>query len=439
MTPPRPGPAGLPPASAPGPRPRGPLGRVVRWWVPAGWVGLAACRPEPAPAPAPPDVLLVVLDDVGLDRLGAAGNPLAHTPVLDDLAARGRWYRRAWGYPVCSPARAALQTGRHAPRTGVGANVDDARSGLPGSERTLADVLRPAGYTSVYVGKWHLDPFDARVPWDGGPLAHGYDRFAGTPGNLDDPFAWREVVDGEIVERDRYVTTALADEAVTLAAETPSPWFLTFAPHPPHGPLHAPPPDLHTYSPLGDDPASLVNAMMEATDTELGRVLAALPPETWVVVVGDNGDRFDGNAPGELGKSTLSDAGVGVPLIVAGPGLAAGGPVDDLASVVDVLPTLAALAAVDPGAVDGRSLLDRGGAPPWVATMEFADGVDPVEGRAAARSETHKLLTGPDGDLAFRYAPGASDEGEPLDAPTAEDQAALDGLRAALRGLGAVR
>lgn len=410
----------------------------MRWALPAVIAGLAACRRDGDAPVRPPDVLLVILDDVGVDRLGVAGNREAHTPTLDGLAARGRWFPRAWGYPVCSPGRAAIQTGRHAARTGVGANVEDAEVGLPASERTLADLLRPAGYTSVYVGKWHLDPFTEGEPWDGGPLAHGYDAFRGTPGNLLDPYAWREVVDDAIVERTGYVTTVLADEVIAAVADTPSPWFVTFAPHPPHGPLHVPPAALHTYDPLGDDAASLVNAMTEATDTELARVLDALPPDAWVIVVGDNGDRLDGNQPGGRGKTTLADAGVGVPFLVAGPGLDPEPASTALVSLVDVAPTLAALAGVGAGPVDGASVLSAA-ARAQVATMEFPSGTPPVDGHAAARSATHKLVSTPEGELWFRYGPDAVDEGAPLDAPTAADAAAVDDLRDALRALGVAR
>jgi arylsulfatase B len=404
------------------------------------------CRPEPGPGrDAPPNVLLVVLDDAGADRLGVYGNALAHTPVLDGLAAEGRWFRRAWGYPVCGPARAALQTGNHAARTGVWRNPDDGRVGLPGSERTLAEVLRPAGYSTAYVGKWHLDPFAVGDPYEGGPLAHGYDAFEGTPGNLLDPYDWLEVVDGDLVPRTTYVTSVLADAAVERVTGTPEPWFVTFAPHPPHGPLHVPPAELHTYEALADDPVSLVNAMMEATDTELGRVLAALDEEvrarTVVLVVGDNGDRFEGNGAGGRGKTTLADEGVGVPLIVAGPAVGDPGPTDALASVVDVAPTLAWLAGEDAGPVDGRSLRSAlrdaaaaGG--PTIVAMEVVAGTDPPVARGAARSDTHKLVRDPHGELLFHYDPGVPGEGRPLTEVTDADRAAAELLRAALRDAG---
>jgi arylsulfatase A-like enzyme len=131
------------------------------------WFALAACgRPEPpalvTPEGRPPNVLIVLLDDVGTDKIGAyAEHPRpAHTPNLDALAAEGVLFRNAWATPQCSPSRAALLTGRYGRRSGVGRTVQAYESSyeLPPDELTLPEMLRgaPDAWDSSEVGKWHL-------------------------------------------------------------------------------------------------------------------------------------------------------------------------------------------------------------------------------------------------------------------------------------------
>lgn len=399
------------------------------------WLVLAACTPDDrapprrddaAVAPSgdtggerPPNLLLVVIDDVGVDRLRPYGNEDARTPHLDALAARGRVFRHAWAYASCSPARAALVTGRHARRTGYGSNVEPPDVyRLDPAQTTIAEVLRaaPVPYATAFLGKWHLET--AREGW-GGPRSQGWDRYAGSQSNLvGDYFSWQKRgVEGGVFVTDVYATTDTANDAITAMTTLPEPWFVTASFNAPHPPFHTPPASLATIHPSVGAQRSVeveLTEMLEAWDTEFGRVLDALPPtvrdRTWIVVIGDNGDPItDGQWSAEGGKLSLAEGGVHVPLIVAGPGIDAPGPSDALVSVVDLFPTFAELGGADlsglravrrptePLELDGRSLVPALRDPAAevhevILSERFTSGPPPFESyEVAARSLTHKV------------------------------------------------
>jgi arylsulfatase A-like enzyme len=419
----------------------------------------SALLPEPAT-----NVLLVVLDDVGTDRLGVYGNAVARTPTLDQLATTGRWFRNAWGYPVCSPARAALVTGRHAPRTGYGENAPTVAYALDPAQTTLAELVGAAGWDTAFVGKWHLENPLVDAPFRG-PTTHGWRWFTGSEGNLEGTYtAWEKVLpDGTTTTSTTYATTDVTDDAITRLSALREPWLLTVAYHASHAPLHEPPRDLYT----GDlTPADLlrvspvVDAMTEALDRELGRLLAAMSDEqrarTLIVVVGDNGDLLDGDVFSPLdGKLTLTDGGVGIPFVVNGPGVLAPGRSDALVSLVDVFPTVAALAGVDlstlpgvrdpsaPLALDGRSLLAAladADAPvhevSWTGRVEPAGPPPYLVEESAVRDTSHALWVDRDGvEHLFPYGPDGQGPERPRAAWTPAEVEAAEALREALTGL----
>jgi arylsulfatase A-like enzyme len=165
---------------------------------------------EPPQAPLPGNVVVIVLDDVGVDLIGAydtyfqahgqpAGTP-ANTPAIDSLmAARGMMFVNAWSCPSCSPSRAQILTGRHGFRTGIGSTIKDNEPvpsdnpGLDYGQMLLPRLLHgaPTAYTSVALGKWHLADLDqvtadVRHPL-GNPIGSWFDRFAGSLFNLNKP------------------------------------------------------------------------------------------------------------------------------------------------------------------------------------------------------------------------------------------------------------
>ena len=149
---------------------------------------LILCTVPYVPAcPVPERLVLVVLDDVGVDRIGAYREHPApgRTPNLDRLAARGLLFRNVWSNPYCSPTRATLLTGRYGFRNGIGATVRGPglygfQPGLDVREVGLPEVLGPAWY-SVCIGKWHLADLTQPIEH---PLALGFAHYSGGLYNL---------------------------------------------------------------------------------------------------------------------------------------------------------------------------------------------------------------------------------------------------------------
>lgn len=316
---------------------------------------------------APPNVLIVVLDDVGIDQVSAYGFPgAAPTPVIDSLAERGLRFDAAWAMPTCTPTRAALLTGRMPHRNRLGAvlfaNKDTGE--LPLDEVTIPEALgaAPTPYASAAVGKWHLSgplsPSGARHP-----QLQGFAWFAGTLNNIRDGQDYalfnRVGFDGNLVDEERFSTVAIVDDAILALNRLPEPWFLYVAFHAAHKPLTVPPAELLRGFPVDpENPRSVYDANVVAADHELARLLDALGPaldRTLVVVVADNGTPRDVSEDDDLrgAKGTLHEGGIRVPLVMAGPPVAARGTTDALVHVVDLYPTLLALAGAPVG---GREL-----------------------------------------------------------------------------------
>jgi arylsulfatase A-like enzyme len=347
----------------------------MRTWLAA--LAVVGCAPSTVDADAlpPGNVLLVVLDDVGAYDVHAYGfaADAPRTPALDRLAAQGVRFTRAWGNPLCSPSRASIQTGLYPLHAGVGDNLPRRGDGfaLPVDTPNLPTWLRDqAGYTTAAVGKWHLST--DRDPQGATPLGYGYDRYVGQPTNLLDVESEGEVVStsyyrwrewrGGYRWRKGYLTHTEVDDAVAIVADLPSPWFLQVAVHAVHLPLDLPP---DTPAPDGGwTGRRKYVAMLEDLDAQLARLLDAVPVDTTVIVVGDNGAPNNLDTPdfdGADTKGSVMEGGVRVPLIVRSPWVTHPGvAVDALVHLVDLLPTIADVAHAPVGdslALDGRSLV----------------------------------------------------------------------------------
>ncbi len=220
----------------------------VPWW-PA----------EPTPPPGAPNVVLVVLDDVGYAQLGCYGSDI-ETPVLDGLAGTGIRLSNFHTTALCSPTRACLLTGRNHHRSGMG-RVAELATGYPGywgrpprENGYLSEILRAAGYATYAIGKWHLTPDDetnmaaSRATW---PLARGFDRWYGFHGGETHQFVPALYHDNHSIRppasmQDGYhLTEDLADRAIEFvsdlrAVDADRPFFLYFATGACHSP-HQPP------------------------------------------------------------------------------------------------------------------------------------------------------------------------------------------------------
>lgn len=423
---------------------------------------------DTVPRALPPNLLLLLLDDVGLDKVALAGiapHP-APTPHLDALAASGLTFSQTWAYPTCSPARASLLTGRHPERHGLGiwiaSNVEGYR--FPDDEVTIPELLARAEvpYTSFAVGKWHLDGFldpgAARSP-----LRHGFAHHRGALGNPNEAIpvvpashpdgAWQYARDGALSWRTDFMATVEVDDALELIDATPEPWFGYVAFHAVHKPWDVPPAPLPGSEIDPEAPeAARYDAVLRAVDAEIGRLLDSLDPDvaarTWVVLASDNGTPTQVIEPpfdARRAKGTVFEGGVRVPLVVRGPG-ARTGREPALVSLADLMPTFLDLAGVPEAArvdgdgaplvFDGRSLV------PWLGaargdvaagdrilyTESFepngyvfdpaAPDALPRDVRVAVRDAAFKLaVQAPFGPMVFDLRDAAFDEGVPQTDP----------------------
>lgn len=382
-----------------------------------------------------PNVLLIVADDVGIDKLGCYGAPSAPpTPNLDTLAKHGVRFENAWANPACSATRAALLTGRYGFRTGVGYVQGPDCPALKLGETTLPELLSSSASfqgASALIGKWHngTDGVGGLLA----PNSAGFGHFAGILGNLGTQtyVDWSKVEDGSASTSTTYITTEQVDDALAWIAQQSagSQWFCQLSLSAAHAPFMAPPPELHTQqlpspTPHGD-PGPFYDATVEALDTEIGRLLASLPPQTLldtlVVFCGDNGTPPEAVAPPSdpaKAKLTLYEGGLRVPLIVAGPQVVQPNrTVKHVVHLVDLYATVAnALAPGEPthaSGLDSVSLLPYLASPSAGAQRSFiyseafkSDGTATWGWVQALRNARYKLIRNVDAnkDMFFDLA-----------------------------------
>lgn len=357
--------------------------------------GAATTLAAAANAVRKPNIILIYSDDHGFADLGAQGvDPDIRTPNLDALARDGVRFTR--GYvtaPQCVPSRAAVITGRYQQRFGVDEN---GKGPLPLAAVTIAERLKPAGYVSGQIGKWHLEPPPER---EGGkaraarsanaflPLAQGFDDYYTGP--LNSFIASHDLKGAPLANAPQRLTDSRfrciwqADAAVSFVERhAGQPFFLYLAFFTPHVPLDSPEPWFsRTPAHLPEERRQAL-AMMAAMDEGVGRLRATLrtrglEKDTLIFFIGDNGaplksGAWNGslNRPHVGEKGMLTDGGIRVPFVAAWPGrLPAGKVYDPMVSALDVAATAAAVAGVpDERALDGVNLVpfltgEKSGAP----------------------------------------------------------------------------
>ncbi len=342
-----------------------------------------------------PNIVVILADDLGNADLGYRGSDI-RTPNIDALAKAGVQLESFRGMPVCTPARAALMTGRYPMRYGLQTLVifPNHSYGLPTDERTLPQALREAGYNTAMVGKWHLGHADTKY-W---PQNRGFDHFYGNTVGEVDYFTHKRggVVDwqrnGKFIVENGYVTSLIGDEAVRLIEkqDKSKPFFLYFASLAPHAPYQAPKPDTERYASTIKDPTRRTYAaMITSLDDQVGRIVAALDKRglrenTLIIFSSDNGgprsavvasgahskeEREEGGVTqaslpasnGDLrgGKGSLHDGGIRVPTIFNWPARLKPRVVNEPLHMVDIMPTALALAGAKASAdkpLDGRDI-----------------------------------------------------------------------------------
>ncbi len=316
-----------------------------------GWVvALAGCRPSPpGPAPTPasgsartPNVLLVTIDTLRADHVGAYGDAGASTPTLDGLARRGVRFETAVSHvPLTGPSHASILTGHTPAAHGFHNNGGFV---LAPSLKTAAEDFHQAGYrTGAFVSGF---PLDRRFGFD-----RGFERYDDHLPRGNDP---RRT---PYVERRADATTDVALRWLSSmrSGDGASPWFLWVHYYDPHAP-YEPPADLASrFS------ASPYDGEIAFVDRQLARLLKTIQDagaldDTVVLVTSDHGESL-----GEHGEAThgvfIYDATLRVPWIMAGPGVAAGRVARTVARSIDVLPTLLDYAGVAlPDGLEGRSM-----------------------------------------------------------------------------------
>lgn len=356
---------------------------------------LAGDADRTRPPKRPPNFIVIFTDDQGYADVGCFGAEQIATPHLDAMAAQGmRFTSFNSASPVCSPSRAALLTGCYPERVGVTKVLfpERTREGLHPDEETIAEVLRGKGYATACFGKWHLGDEAQFLP-----TKQGFDEYFGIPYSNDmrikrgDKRGPPVLRNGKIVEhpaQQSSLTKRYTREALRFIAKHKDEPFFLYLPHTmPHVPLAA------SKDFRGKSKRGLYGDTIEEIDASVGSILSALrthgiDENTLVLFTSDNGPwlakgKNGGSAkPLRDGKFTSFEGGVRVPCIARWPGrIPAGQTCDEVASTIDVLPTLCELAGAKRSArkIDGASLVAL------------------LEGRDDARSPHEQLYYGLDG------------------------------------------
>lgn len=324
-----------------------------------------------------PNIVIILADDAGYGDFGFQGSRDMQTPNIDRLAQQGTVYDQAYATtPFCSPSRAGLLTGRHPLRYGFEFNlthdpapgIDAAFMGLATGERTIADHLRPSGYRTIAVGKWHLGDAPQFHP-----NVRGFDHFYGLIGGNSRYFP--QAIKPGALERNGipaqardYLTDDFATEAIEqIEAAGDAPFLLYLAFTAPHTPMDATAADIARFRHIADPQRRRLAAMTWAMDRGVGRVLETLRARgldrnTLVIFTNDNGGDTIGldadNRPLRGMKGTLLEGGIRVPMIVRWPdGAGAGQRAAQPVSLMDILPTALELAGTaTPSDLDGQAL-----------------------------------------------------------------------------------
>ena len=321
-----------------------------------------------APAEKKPNFIIIFTDDQGYEDIGCFGSKQIRTPRLDKMAREGMKFTSFYAQTVCGPSRAALMTGCYPLRAAKRNNQVDVHPYLHAKEITLAEVLKTAGYTTACFGKWDLAGH-RQVGYDPKllPTRQGFDYFFGTPTSNDSVV--NLLRNEKVIEKRadmNTLTKRYTDDAIRFITDNKDKPFLVYMPHTmPHTRLGA------SEQFKGKSKRGLYGDVIEEIDWNVGRILdtvksLSLDEKTYVLFFSDNGPwvikKANGGSAGVLrgAKTSTWEGGLRVPCIMRAPGrIPAGKVCGEIASTLDMMPTLAALAGSKPPGdrvIDGHDI-----------------------------------------------------------------------------------
>ena len=402
------------------------------------FAGLLLAGLAQAQAPAKqPNIVFLLIDDLGYADCGFNGGKEIKTPHIDRLAQSGAIIESHYVQPVCSPTRATLLTGRYPTHTGVYTIVSPGAGwGLPLAERTLADALRSTGYRTALTGKWHLGEFEKAYQPNARGFDHQYGHFFGMldyfsherMGKLD----WYR--QGLPLKEEGYTTHLITREACKLIEynDPSKPLFLYVPFNGIHSPFQVPEEYLKPYAHLKGNRQKLAG-MLAAVDEAIGQIEASLKKagileNTLIVFSSDNGGPPPGdNTPLRDFKGSIFEGGIRAAAFATWPGhIPAGQRVREPMHMVDWYPTLLKLAGgslVQKLPIDGLDIwpmLTKGAPSPHDAIL-LASTQGP--NRAAVRMGSWKLMV--DGEANLPGATGEKGKGKARKAERKYESVAL--------------
>ena len=367
----------------------------------AAFCSVVPALPSPPSDPAPFEgkLLVIDLDDVGFKLLEDAA-----TPTLDFLRDNGRSYTSFMTSSLCSPTRAMFNVGAYPshPDLQLGTIIPAASFfSMPIAPLVpLATLVADNGFSTAKIGKWHL----AGTFFRDHPQDCGWQSYSGVVNNLNGAgrgyMRYLKNVNGELRSSSGiYITTDETNDAISCVNAGIN--LISLSYHAPHDPWHEPPAGLFPARPLNDR-YDLATAMLEACDTEMGRLLSAAIPEGYTIIAfADNGTHQ--SLAG--GKGTFNEDGIINPMFAYGPGVEPG--IDDSrVAAYDLYPTIANLFGIAAGkgsgfplrAPDGESFIESLRGAPIYRRFTYVDRFplftdprnDPVNWRRAFRGERFK-------------------------------------------------